>query len=74
MSFGVGGLQNKIELRRYAASIGFEYDKAKSSRRSAVMSRGPDKIIIKQNAGDGHYVYFHYERGLDHRFRDAPQA
>jgi hypothetical protein len=56
--------KTQIELRQYAASLGFAYDKLKSSRRSAVMRRGADKIIIKLNAGDGHFVYFtvHDER------------
>ena len=50
--------KTQIELRQYAASLGFAYDKVKSSRRSAVMRRDADKIIIKRNAGDGHFVYF----------------
>lgn len=50
--------KTQIELRQYAASIGFAYDKAKSSRRSAIMKRGGDKIVIKLNAGDRHFVYF----------------
>jgi hypothetical protein len=50
--------KTQIELPQYAASLGFEYEKGKSSRRSAVMSLGEDKVIIKLDASDGHYVYF----------------
>jgi hypothetical protein len=56
--------KTQIDLRQYAAASGFEHDKPKSSKRSTVMRRGADKIIVKLNAGDRHYVYFtvHDER------------
>jgi hypothetical protein len=47
-----------IDLRQYAASIGFRMDKHKSSRSSTIMRRDADKIIIKRDAGDGHYLFF----------------
>lgn len=50
--------RTQIDLRQYAASIGFALLKDKSSRSSAVMRRDADKIVIKCNAGDGHFVYF----------------
>jgi Protein of unknown function (DUF3991)/Toprim-like len=50
--------KTQIELRQYAASLGFAYDKGKSSRRSAIMKRGGDKVVIKLNADDRHFVYF----------------
>lgn len=50
--------KTQIDLRQYAASLGFERDKIKSSRCSAFMRRGDDKIIIKLDAADGHFVYF----------------
>jgi hypothetical protein len=47
-----------VDLRAYAASQGYALDKRESWRGSAVM-RHPngDKIIIKRNGADGHYVY-----------------
>ena len=48
-----------IDLRAYAAAQGYALDVKASWRGSAVM-RHPDgdKIIIKRDAADGHYVYF----------------
>jgi len=47
-----------VDLRQYAASQGFALDKRKSWRGSAVMRHANgDKIIIKRDAGDGHYVW-----------------
>lgn len=50
--------KTQIDLRQYAASIGFAIDKRKSSRSSTIMKRGTEKIIVKRNAGDDHYLYF----------------
>lgn len=52
-----------IDLRRYAASKGFEWDRRESWRGSAVMRRGAGKIVVKVN-GNGHWVFFdvHDER------------
>jgi len=49
----------RVDLRLYAAANGFVLDKRESWRGSAVM-RHPngDKVIIKLNAGDGHYLWF----------------
>ena len=50
--------KTEIDLREYAAQLGYELDRKKSWNGSAVM-RHPnnDKIIIKRES-DGHYVYF----------------
>lgn len=50
--------KTQIDLRQYAAALGFAIDKDKSSRSSTIMRCDADKIIIKRNAGDGHYLYF----------------
>src|SRR5690348_6438092 len=48
----------RIDLRAYAASQGYQFDKRQSWRGSAVMRHANnDKIIIKCDA-DGHLVYF----------------
>jgi len=49
----------RIDLRAYAASLGYQLDRKESWRGAAVM-RDPkgDKIVIKRDAGSGHYVYF----------------
>jgi hypothetical protein len=49
--------KSRIDLQRYAASLGYEKDKRESSRLSTIMRNGGDKIIIKLN-GDGHYLFF----------------
>jgi hypothetical protein len=58
--------KTQIDLRAYAASQGFQLDGKESSRGSTVL-RHPDgdKIIIKRDAADGHYVYFSVHRGDD---------
>jgi hypothetical protein len=47
----------KINLAEYAGAVGYELDRAESSRNSLVMRRGEDKIIVATDA-DGHGVYF----------------
>jgi hypothetical protein len=51
----------RLDLRVYAASIGFELVRRESSRASSVMARGTganrEKIVIKQNP-NGHFVWF----------------
>lgn len=49
----------RIDLRAYASSLGYQLDRKESWRGAAVM-RDPkgDKIVIKRDAGSGHYVYF----------------
>jgi len=54
-----------IDLRQYAASLGYELDKRESSRNSSVMRHANgDKIIIKRG-GDGHYVFFSVRNDAD---------
>src|SRR5579863_2450895 len=56
----------EIDLRAYAASQGYQLDRAESWKGSAVM-RHPngDKVIIKRSASDGHYVYFSVRQDND---------
>jgi Protein of unknown function (DUF3991)/Toprim-like len=49
--------KRSIDLREYAAGLGYMLDRKDSWRGSAVMRRVSDKIVIKLN-GTGHYVYF----------------
>jgi hypothetical protein len=49
--------KREIDVRQYAASLGYEIDKHDSWRGSTVMRRGTDKIVVKRN-GNGHYVFF----------------
>lgn len=50
--------KTEIDLREFAASLGFEFNRRDSWRGSAVMDRGEqDKIIISKGP-DGHFVYF----------------
>lgn len=54
--------KTEIDLRQFAASMGYSFDPQASWSGSAVMRTGPlshggDKVIIKREA-DGHYVYF----------------
>ena len=47
-----------IDLRAYAASLGYSLDRRESWRGSSVLrSRNGDKVIVKRDH-DGHYVYF----------------
>ncbi len=46
-----------IDLRHYAASLGYQIDKHESWRGSTVLRRGGDKIVVKRNS-NGHHVYF----------------
>lgn len=46
-----------IDLRQFAASLGYQTDKRESWRGSAVLRRGGDKIVVKRNR-NGHYVFF----------------
>ena len=49
--------KTRIDLREYAAQLGYELDRKESSRCSSVMRRNRDKVVIKRNP-NGHYVYF----------------
>jgi hypothetical protein len=46
-----------IDMRQFAASLGYEMDRRDSWRGSSVMRRGADKIVVKRNRNH-HYVYF----------------
>jgi hypothetical protein len=50
--------KTRIDLRVYAASKGFQLDPRESSKASAVMRCGAEKIIIGRDPDDDHYVYF----------------
>ncbi len=49
--------KSEINLSEYAASHGYELDRSESSKNSAVMRKGDDKIIIAK-AETQHYIYF----------------
>ena len=50
--------KTQIDLREYAASVGFELVRRQSSRHSAVMKHpNGDKLVVSRNASK-HYVYF----------------
>ena len=49
--------KSRIDLREYAARLGYALDRRESSRCSSVMRHAGDKIIVKRNP-NGHYVYF----------------
>ena len=53
----IQAFKHDIDLRHYAASLGYELDKRDSWRGSSVMRRGGDKIVVRLNS-NGHYVYF----------------
>ena len=66
--------KRKIDLREYAAELGYTLDRRESWRGSAVMRNGADKVVIKLD-GDGHYVFFSVRNEWVHRrFRPVPQA
>lgn len=47
-----------IDLRAYAATLGYSLDRRESRRGSSVMRHGNgDKVIVKRDT-DQHYVYF----------------
>lgn len=50
--------KSRIDLREYAASLGYELDRRESSRHSSIMrDKSGDKVIVKRDR-DGHFVYF----------------
>src|SRR5580658_5062036 len=49
--------KREIDLRQFAASLGYEMDRGESWRGSTVLRSGADKIVVKRN-GNGHYVFF----------------
>src|SRR5438132_6809988 len=57
--------KRRIDLRQFAASLGYEMDRRESWRGSTVLRRGADKIVVKRN-GNGHYVFFSVRDDEDH--------
>jgi hypothetical protein len=57
--------KQRIDLRQFAASLGYEMDRRESWRGSTVLRRGADKIVVKRN-GNGHYVFFSVRDDDDH--------
>lgn len=48
--------KSQIDLRQFAASMGYALDASKSGRSSAVMRLGEDRVIVRRGA-DGHWIY-----------------
>ncbi len=58
--------KTEVDLRVYAASLGYELDRKECWRGSAVMRNAAgDKIVIKRDR-DGHFVYFSVRDDDDH--------
>lgn len=49
--------KSRIDLREYAANLGYELDRRESSRSSSIMRQAGDKVVIKRNS-NGHFIYF----------------
>ena len=49
--------KREIDLRQFAATLGYEMDRRESWRGSTVLRCGGDKIVVKRNH-NGHYVFF----------------
>jgi hypothetical protein len=54
-----------IDVRQFAASLGYEMDQRESWRGSTVLRRGADKIVVKRHR-NGHYVFFSVRDDRDH--------
>ena len=61
----VEAFKRDIDLRQFAASLGYQIDRHESWRGSTVLRCGRDKIVIKRN-GNGHYVFFSVRDDRDH--------
>jgi hypothetical protein len=57
--------KREIDLRQFAASLGYAMDRRESRRGSTVLRRGGDKIVVKRNR-NGHYVFFSVRDDSDH--------
>src|SRR6266496_6299678 len=57
--------KRRIDLRQFAAGLGYQMDRRESWRGSTVLRRGADKIVVKRN-GNGHYVFFSVRDDDDH--------
>lgn len=51
--------KKEIDLREYAASVGYEVDSRKTTKRTAVMRCKGDKVMIRKDTDD-HYIYCSY--------------
>jgi hypothetical protein len=61
-------IKSEINLVEYAASRGYQLDRRRSSRHSAVMHHpvSADKVVISRSAVNGHWIYFSVRDGSDH--------
>jgi hypothetical protein len=51
--------KREIDMRHFAASLGYEMDRRESWRGSTLLRRGADKIVVKRKRNrNGHYVFF----------------
>jgi len=57
--------KREIDLRQFAATLGYEMDRHESWRGSTVLRCGGDKIVVKRNP-NGHYVFFSVRDDSDH--------
>lgn len=57
--------KREIDLRQFAASLGYAMDQRESWRGSTVLRCRGDKIVVKRN-GNGHYVFFSVRDDGDH--------
>jgi hypothetical protein len=64
----LGRIKAEINLIEYAASRGYQLDRRRSTRHSAVMHHpvSADKVVISRSAMDGHWIYFSVRDGSDH--------
>lgn len=56
--------KSDINLTEYLAGQGFKIDRSASSRNSAVMRQGEEKLVVAR-AQDGHWVYFNTHDDAD---------
>ena len=56
--------KTEINLVDYLQDLGYELDKSKSSRKSAVLKSGGEVLIVSRNS-NGHYVYFNAQDNKD---------
>jgi hypothetical protein len=59
--------KREIKLHEYAASLGYtpSKDRDDQSRHEMVMRRGEDKISIRKDISDSHYVYYSFRDETD---------
>ena len=61
----IESFKRDIDMRQFAASLGYAIDQRDSWRGSTVMRWGADKIVVKRNRNH-HYVYFSVRDDRDH--------